>query len=85
MTLQTVVVSYPGQEIHQGERHGEGTKENVRYSQVGNEDVPRSQHHLVSEESHEDCGVANDAEYYDQTVEDNQSIVNQRIQSIKKR
>ena len=76
-------MSYPGQEVHQSQRHREGTEENVRYSQVGNEDVPRSQHHLVGEESEKDGGVANDAKYYDQTVEDNQGIVNQGIQSIK--
>ena len=78
------VVSYPGQEVHQGERHGEGTEEKVRYSEVGNEDVPRSQHDLVGEKSEKDGGVANDAKYDDQTVEDNESIVNHRIQSIKR-
>ena len=73
--------SHPRQQVHQCERHSEGTKENVRYGEVGNEDVPRSQHHLVGEESQEDGGVTNDAKYYDQTIEDNQGIVHQRIQS----
>ena len=77
------MLSYPGQEVHQCERHGEGTQEKVRDGQVGNEDVPCSQHHLVGQESQEDGGVTNDAKYYDQTVENNQGIVNQRIQSIK--
>ena len=73
--------TYPGQEVYQGERHGEGTEEDVGYRQVGNEDVPRGQHHLVGQESQKDGGVTNDAKYDDETVENNQSVVNQRIQS----
>ena len=81
----SAIVSYPGKEVHQSQRHGEGAKENVRYSQVGNEDVPRSQHHLVGEESQKDGGVANDAKNDDQAVENYQGIVNQRIQSLQRK
>ena len=83
MTVQcSPLGTYPGQEVHQGERHGEGTQEDVGYRQVGNEDVPRGQHHLVGQECQKDGGVTDDAKYYDQTIENNQSIVNQRRSSL---
>ena len=35
-----------GEQVQQGERHGEGAQEQVRHGQVGNENIPCSQHDL---------------------------------------
>ena len=74
-------MSYPGEQVHQCEGHREGTKENVGYRQVGNEDVPRGQHHLVGQEGQDDGEVANHPEDDDQAVEHNQAVVNAWFQS----
>ena len=76
-----VVPSHLCEEINKCERHGEGTEQDVGDGEIRNEDVPRGQHHLVGQESQKDGGVTNDAKYDDETVENNQSVVNQRIQS----
>ena len=34
------------EEVHQGQRHGEGAEEEVREGQVGDENVARCQHYL---------------------------------------
>lgn len=72
---------YLGQQVHQCQWHCEGTEENVRDGEIGNEDVPGGQHDLVGEESHQDGDIANNTEYYDQAVEDNQGVVDQGVQS----
>ena len=72
------------EEVHQGEGHGEGAEEDVGDGEVGDEDVPGGEHHLVGEEGEEDSDVAHDAEYYNQTVEDNQRVVDEGVQPDRK-
>ena len=69
------------EEIHKREWHGEGAEEDVGDGQVGDEDVPRGQHHLVGQEGQDDGEVANHPEDDDQAVEHNQAVVNAWLQS----
>ena len=73
-------LKYLRQQVHQRQGHCEGAKEYVRYREVGDEDVPGGEHHLVGEESQDYGGVTNDAQYDDQAVENNQRVVHQWIQ-----
>ena len=77
-------LKYLRQQVHQRQGHCEGAKEYVRYCEVGDEDVPGGEHHLVGEEGEEDGDVAHDAEYYNQTVEDNQRVVDEGVQPDRK-
>ena len=63
------------EEINKREWHGEGAEEDVGDGQVGDEDVPRGQHHLVGQEGQDNGKVANNPKDDHQTVEDNQAIM----------
>ena len=69
------------QEINKCERHCEGAQEDVGDGKVCYEDVSRCQHHLVGEEGQDDGKVADHPEDNDQTVQDNQAVVDTRLQS----
>ena len=73
---------YLGQEVHKSERHCEGTEEDVGDGEVGNEDVPGGQHDLVGQERDDNGKVANEAEDDDNTVEDNQAVVDCGLQPL---
>ena len=73
-----------GQEVHQGEGHGEGAEEDVGDGEVGDEDVPGGEHDLVGEEGEQDREVADHAEDDDERVEHDQTVVNTGLQSSSK-
>ena len=81
--LRDHLLSHLCQEIHKCKRHGEGAQQNVRDGQVGDEDVPRGEHHLVCQEGQDDGEVPDHPEDDDKTVEDNQAVVYTRLQPEK--
>ena len=77
------LLSHLCQEINKCERHGEGAQQDVGDGQVSDEYVPCGQHHLVGQEGQDDGEVADHTKDDDQTVKNNQAVVNTRFQPAK--